>query len=102
MCDDELMKLAGDGQAAAAADEFTAGGRRSGLFGLRLDPINLLDIEQDWNGDFAELKDESRGDGLREINFEEVNACAAQAGAGAGAGAMLGHARECRGLRAEW
>jgi len=47
---------------------------------------------------FAELKDESRGDGLREINLEEVNACAAQAGAGA----MLGHARECRGLRAEW
>lgn len=53
MCDDELMKLAGDGQAAAAPDEFTTSGWCSSLLGVCLDPVDLLDVKQDRNGDFG-------------------------------------------------
>lgn len=66
-------------------NQFTGEGDLFGLFEKDGDP-------------FAELQNEARCDGLREVNFEEVNACAAQAGVGV----MLGHPREHRELRAKW
>jgi hypothetical protein len=47
---------------------------------------------------FAELEDQARSDGLRELDFDEINCGATQA---AGFDAGLGHAREYRGSSTE-
>ena len=47
MCEQELVELVGDGTAAAATDEFPAGGRCRGPAGLFLDEVDLLDEQQD-------------------------------------------------------
>ncbi len=64
-------------------------------FAGKRDVIGLF--EQDGDA-LAEPEDQARGDGLRELDFDEVNGCATQA---AGYDAGLGHARECSRSRPE-
>lgn len=50
--ENELMEFVGNGQAAAAPDEFAAGGRSGSLAGLLFDLIDFLDVEEDGQCDF--------------------------------------------------
>jgi len=49
----ETVKFSNDGQAAAAPDEFAAGGGRRGFARLFLDEVDLLDEKQDGDGDLG-------------------------------------------------
>ncbi len=51
--DDEAVKFSGDGKAAGATDECSAGGWRGGLAGLLFDVIDALYVKQDGDGDFG-------------------------------------------------
>ena len=47
------MEFSGDGKAAGAPDECSAGGWRGGLAGLLFDVIDALYVKQDGDGDFG-------------------------------------------------
>jgi hypothetical protein len=51
--DDEAVEFSGDGKAAGAPDECSAGGWRGGLAGLLFDVLDALYVKQDRDGDFG-------------------------------------------------
>ena len=59
---------------------------------------NVVGFFQQDGDALAEPEDQARGDGLRELDFNEVNGGATQV---AGFDAGLGHARQCSRSRAE-